>query len=88
MHRHDGESHRQEHKTRSGQNLSVFTEVTMNRGGQATHSGQISARYWQIVRERLGRADISMILNRYSHVTPDRQRSAADVLDAAFREVS
>jgi hypothetical protein len=33
-------------------------------------------------------ADISMTLNRYSHVTPDMQRSAADVLDAAFRDVS
>jgi hypothetical protein len=25
--------------------------------------------------------------NRYSHVTPDMQRSAAEALDAAFREV-
>jgi integrase len=35
----------------------------------------------KIVQERLGHADISMTLNRYSHVTPDMQRSAADVLD-------
>jgi hypothetical protein len=28
------------------------------------------------------------MLNRYSHVTPDMQRSAADVLDAAFTRVS
>jgi integrase len=41
----------------------------------------------KIVQERLGHADISMTLNRYSHVTPDMQRSAADTLDAVFREV-
>jgi hypothetical protein len=29
-----------------------------------------------------------MTLNRYSHVTPDMQRSAADTLDAAFSRVS
>lgn len=38
--------------------------------------------------ERLGHADIAMTLNRYSHVTPDMQRSAADTLDAAFTMVS
>jgi integrase len=42
----------------------------------------------KIVQERLGHADISMTLNRYSHVTPDRQRSAADTLDAVFTRVS
>lgn len=42
----------------------------------------------KIVQERLGHADITMTLNRYSHVTPDMQRLAADALDAAFREVS
>ena len=31
---------------------------------------------------------IAMTLNRYSHVTPDMQRSAADTLDAAFTMVS
>jgi hypothetical protein len=41
-----------------------------------------------IVWERLRHADISMTLNRYSHVTPDMQRSAADTLDAAFTKVS
>jgi integrase len=41
----------------------------------------------RIVQERLGHADISMTLNRSSHVTPDRQRSAADTLDAVFRKV-
>jgi integrase len=41
----------------------------------------------KIVQERLGHADISMTLNRYSHVTPDMQRSAADMLDAAFSDV-
>jgi hypothetical protein len=36
----------------------------------------------KIVQELLGHADISMTLNRYSHVTPDMQRSAADRLDS------
>jgi integrase len=40
----------------------------------------------KIVQERLGHADIAMTLNRYSQVTPDRQRQAADTLGAAFRE--
>lgn len=38
----------------------------------------------KIVQERLGHADISMTLNRYSHVTPSMQREAADRLDAAL----
>ncbi|MEJ7900443.1 MAG: hypothetical protein WKF63_01260 [Thermomicrobiales bacterium] len=42
----------------------------------------------KIVQERLGHADIVMTLNRYSHVTPDMQRSAADTLDAACTKVS
>ena len=42
----------------------------------------------KIVQERLGHADIAMTLNRYSHVTPDMQRSAADTLDAVFTMVS
>jgi hypothetical protein len=29
-----------------------------------------------------------MTLNRYSHVTPDMQRSAAETLDATFTMVS
>jgi hypothetical protein len=29
-----------------------------------------------------------MTLNRYSHVTPDMQRSAADTLEAEFTKVS
>jgi integrase len=41
----------------------------------------------KIVQERLGHADISMTLNRYSHVTPDMQRQAADTLDAVFTKV-
>jgi integrase len=41
----------------------------------------------RIVQERLGHADIAMTLNRYSRVKPAIQRSAADVLDAAFWEV-
>jgi integrase len=40
------------------------------------------------VQERLGHADISMTLNRYSQVTPDLQRQAADSLDAVFTRVS
>src|SRR5207249_2106797 len=35
----------------------------------------------KIVQERLGHADVSMTLNRYSHVTMDMQRGAADRLD-------
>jgi integrase len=35
----------------------------------------------KIVQERLGHADISMTLDRYSHVTPSMQREAADALD-------
>ena len=42
----------------------------------------------RIVQDRLGHAYIAMTLNRYSHVTPDMQRSAADTLDAAFTMVS
>lgn len=38
----------------------------------------------KIVQERLGHSDVSMTLNRYSHVTMDMQRQAADVLDAAM----
>ena len=36
----------------------------------------------KIVQERLGHADVSMTLNRYSHVTMDMQRDAANRLDA------
>jgi hypothetical protein len=35
-----------------------------------------------------GQVDISMTLNRSSHVTPDMQRQAADTLDAVFTQVS
>ena len=42
----------------------------------------------KIVQERLGHADISMTLNRYSHVTPDMQRLAADTIDAALESAS
>jgi integrase len=34
------------------------------------------------VQERLGHSDISMTLNRYSHVSMDMQRDAADRLAA------
>ncbi|MDQ3514105.1 MAG: tyrosine-type recombinase/integrase, partial [Chloroflexota bacterium] len=36
----------------------------------------------KVVAERLGHSDVSITLNRYSHVTPDMQRQAADRLDA------
>ena len=42
----------------------------------------------KIVQERLGHANISMTLDRYSHVTPDMQRQAADTLDAALAGVT
>lgn len=35
----------------------------------------------KIVQERLGHSDVSMTLNRYSHVTMDMQRDAADQMD-------
>jgi integrase len=35
----------------------------------------------KIVQERLGHSDVGMTLNRYSHVTMDMQREAADKLD-------
>lgn len=38
----------------------------------------------KIVQERLGHSDISMTLNRYSHVTPGMQKRAADKLSAAL----
>ena len=34
----------------------------------------------KIVQERLGHSDISMTLNRYSHVTPTMQDKAAQIL--------
>jgi integrase len=36
----------------------------------------------KVVQERLGHANISITLDRYSHVTMDMQRGAADRLDA------
>jgi integrase len=41
-----------------------------------------------IVQERLGHADVSMTLNRSSHVTATMQREAADILDAALDRVA
>lgn len=38
----------------------------------------------KIVQERLGHSDISMTLNRYSHVTMDMQRDAAERLARAL----
>jgi hypothetical protein len=38
----------------------------------------------KIVQEPLEHADISMTLNRFSHMNPDMQRSGVDTLDAAL----
>ena len=38
----------------------------------------------KIVQERLGHANVGITLNRYSHVTLDMQREAADQPDAAL----
>jgi integrase len=38
----------------------------------------------KIVQERLGHSNIVMTLNRYSHVSMDMQRDAADRLDRAI----
>ena len=38
----------------------------------------------KVVQERLGHASISETLDRYSHLTPNMQREAADRLDAAI----
>jgi integrase len=42
----------------------------------------------KIVQERLGHSDISMTLNRYSHVTPGMQKHVADNLSAALNSAS
>ncbi len=42
----------------------------------------------KIVQERLRHADISMTLNLYSHVTPDMQRAAANIIDEALSSAS
>ncbi|MEO8287123.1 MAG: tyrosine-type recombinase/integrase [Chloroflexota bacterium] len=42
----------------------------------------------KIVQERLGHSNISMTLDRYSHVTMDMQRNAADQLDDLIGGVS
>ncbi|MDQ3696220.1 MAG: site-specific integrase [Chloroflexota bacterium] len=42
----------------------------------------------KVVQERLGHSDISMTLNRYSHVMPGMQQQAADALDAAIAAAS
>jgi integrase len=40
----------------------------------------------KVVQERLGHSSIKMTLDRYSHVTPNMQREAADRLDRAIGE--
>jgi hypothetical protein len=51
-------------------------------------SGKVGGVHPKIVQERLGHPNTSMPLNRYSHVTSDMQRFAAETLDAAFTKVS
>jgi len=41
----------------------------------------------KIVQERLGHANVSMTLDRYSHVTMDMQRDAADQLDKLLNNI-
>jgi integrase len=41
-----------------------------------------------VVQERLGHASISETLDRYSHLTPNMQREAADRLDAAIEDAA
>jgi integrase len=40
----------------------------------------------KIVKERLGHSDVSMTLNRYSHVTMDMQKDAAARLDSMIED--
>jgi integrase len=42
----------------------------------------------KVVAERLDHSDLGITLNRYSHVSPDMQRAAADRLDAAIDAAS
>ncbi|MDP9363743.1 MAG: site-specific integrase [Chloroflexota bacterium] len=42
----------------------------------------------KVVQERLGHSNIAETLDRYSHVTADMQRGAADLLDAALDAAS
>ncbi|HKP51498.1 MAG TPA: site-specific integrase [Chloroflexia bacterium] len=42
----------------------------------------------KIVQERLGHSDVSMTLNRYSHVTMDMQKEAASRLDKLLEDIS
>jgi integrase len=42
----------------------------------------------KVVQERLGHASISETLDRYSHLTPNMQREAADRLDAAVENAA
>jgi len=42
----------------------------------------------KIVQERLGHSDVGMTLNRYSHVTMDMQREAANRMDKMLEDIS
>jgi integrase len=48
----------------------------------------LNGEHPKIVQERLGHADVSITLNRYSHVTMSMQKEAADRLDALLRDAS
>jgi len=39
----------------------------------------------KVVSERLGHATVGLTLNKYSHVLPDLQRDAAEVMDGVLR---
>ncbi len=55
---------------------------TARRVGRSWREGRSTAK---LVQERLGRAGISMPLNRYSHVMPRVQRDVADCLAALLQ---
>jgi integrase len=47
----------------------------------------LNGEHPRVVQERLGHSDVSITLNRYSHVTPQMQRDAADRLDFMLKRV-
>src|SRR3954452_2327355 len=63
-------------------NWSTLTVVTL--GPKAATLMLANGEHPKIVQERLGHSDISLTLNRYSHVSMDMQREAADRLETAL----
>ena len=47
----------------------------------------LNGEHPRVVQERLGHSDVSITLNRYSHVTPQMQREAADRLNVMLKRV-